>query len=157
MSRRISASFTSSFPPSIPLTKTRFPIRFVLLAAVLSCGDENLLAQASGALPAAATENAAETHLEFGQEFIPQEGEMVFSASGPAWAEIRQRYAVPAGATKLQFMPGLWNVQPGGILDLAEMRVEPVSDGGAAKTTYWRLLTCSSGEEPRRGVGIRAY
>jgi hypothetical protein len=72
-------------------------------------------------------------HLEFGQEFVPQEGEIAFTAVGPAWTEVRQRYAVPEGATKLQFMPGLWNTKPGSVLDLAEMRVEPVTEGDAAK------------------------
>ncbi|MDD5349038.1 MAG: hypothetical protein PHQ12_02385 [Chthoniobacteraceae bacterium] len=70
-------------------------------------------------------------HLEYGKQLAPDPSPIVFSSKAAEWTEIRRRYPVPEGATKLQMMPGLWNVQSG-TLDLAEIRVAPATDSPAA-------------------------
>ncbi len=67
-------------------------------------------------------------HLENGKEVNPQPADIELSSDAKEWTEVRRRYPVPEGATKLQFMPGLWNVSPGGVLDIAELHVVPVPD-----------------------------
>ena len=67
-------------------------------------------------------------HLENGKEMTPQPADIELSADARDWTEVRRRYPVAEGATKLQFMPGLWYVPAGGVLDIAELRVAPASD-----------------------------
>ena len=69
-------------------------------------------------------------HLENGKEVSPQPADIELSSGAKDWTEITRRYLVPAGATKLQFMPGLWNVQSG-TLDITDLRVIPLSDADA--------------------------
>lgn len=69
-------------------------------------------------------------HLENGKQLAPSPAAIVFSPKAREWTEVSRRYAVPEGATKLQFMPALWNVKSG-ILDLAEIRIVPVNEAEA--------------------------
>ena len=66
-------------------------------------------------------------HLENGKEIIPAPADIELSFQAKDWTEVRRRYLVSAGATKLQFMPGLWHVEQG-TLDIANIRVTPLSD-----------------------------
>jgi len=73
-------------------------------------------------------------HLEYGREMGPEPEPIPFSPDAKQWTEITRRMIVPEGATKLQFMPGLWGVKSG-TLDLAEIQVRPLSDADAAMAT----------------------
>lgn len=72
-------------------------------------------------------------HLEFGKTLQPEPANLVLPDSAGAWRDVSRRYLVPEGATKLQFMPGLWNVKAG-TLDFAEVRVVPLTAVDAAAT-----------------------
>jgi|GEM_PF-219930 len=69
-------------------------------------------------------------HLEYGNVLTPDAPSITFSGKAQGWTEITKRFLVPEGATKLQFMPGLWGVKSG-TLDLAEIQVKPLSDAEA--------------------------
>jgi hypothetical protein len=66
-------------------------------------------------------------HLESGKKLTPSPQDIVLSAGAGEWTEARRRFTVPAGATKLQFMFGLWFVKAGQI-DLADPRLVPVEE-----------------------------
>ncbi len=66
-------------------------------------------------------------HLENGKDLGPAIPEIIFSPKATGWTTVTRRLAVPAGATKLQLMPALWDAKAG-TLDLAEIRVVPMGD-----------------------------
>jgi len=61
----------------------------------------------------------------------PDPKAMVFSTKAADWTEATQRTTVPAGAASLQMMPSLFQVAAG-TLDLAEIRVKPMTDADVA-------------------------
>lgn len=69
-------------------------------------------------------------HLENGKEVTPQPADIELSGAAKDWTEVTRRFPVPEGATKLQFMPGLWNVASG-TLDITDIRVAPIGDADA--------------------------
>jgi hypothetical protein len=66
-------------------------------------------------------------HLEYGHQYAPDPDNIVFAPADGDWHDLQVRVAVPEGATKLQFMPALWNTR-GGTLDLSDILVTPVAD-----------------------------
>jgi hypothetical protein len=66
-------------------------------------------------------------HLENGKDLKPDLPDIVFSPTAAGWKEIHERLRIPAGATKLQIMPALWDVKAG-TLDLTDLRITPLSD-----------------------------
>jgi len=72
-------------------------------------------------------------HLENGKDLQPDPSPLPLSSA--AWTQVRTRLSVPKGATKLQFMPGLWNVKRG-TLDLADLRIAPLSDADAKALAF---------------------
>ncbi|MEZ0297942.1 MAG: cellulase family glycosylhydrolase, partial [Candidatus Methylacidiphilales bacterium] len=62
-----------------------------------------------------------------GKKIEPAPPAITFSPNKKEWTEVTKRFLVPAGATALEMMPGLWNVKSG-TLDIAEIRVKPMTD-----------------------------
>ncbi len=69
-------------------------------------------------------------HLEYGHPVTPEPPSLVFSGKAADWTEVKKRMLVPADATKLQLMPGLWFAKTGTV-DLAEIRIAPISPADA--------------------------
>jgi len=67
-------------------------------------------------------------HLESGKELSPEPDPLILSPQTEGWTEVHDQLAVPEGATKLQWMPGLWYVRAG-TLDLADIKIAPGGDG----------------------------
>ncbi len=66
-------------------------------------------------------------HLESGKELVPMPEPLILSPQTTGWTEVHARLPVPEGATKLQWMPGLWYVKAG-TLDLADLDISPVAE-----------------------------
>jgi hypothetical protein len=61
----------------------------------------------------------------------PDPGALIFSNQASDWTDLHERFLVPQGAVTLQLLPSLFQVNAG-TLDLAEIRVTPLSDADAA-------------------------
>jgi len=64
----------------------------------------------------------------------PDPRPIIFAKEAPEWTSVTERFVVPSGATTLQLMPALFQVAAG-TLDLAEIRITPLSDDDAKALT----------------------
>jgi len=64
--------------------------------------------------------------LEVGNNLKPEPPTIGFASNASHWTEVTQRCVVPAGATKLQMMAGLW-FAGAGVIDFDVLRITPMS------------------------------